>query len=235
VLDLLYDRYLLMGDQRSFENMRVAAGHGAYFAIGSAPKPGADKVGGSLGRSQGWSLRTLARYYDLTGDKRAGEPVKEAIKAYEPLIGKAPLWFANDELAHASDWFTHIFTRGMAMIALATGDPKAIEICKSLAEGKEKPSAGSITYGKQTPTDAKYFSTLFAVLYHLTGEQKYNEPLGGGWRMRWRVPGAQAMLGLRAVYVNDDWDGLQRHRIKQERRRLYPYRALVQRIRKNAA
>ena len=53
--------------------------------------------------------------------------------------------------------------------------------------------------------------------------------------MRWRVPGAQAMLDLRAVYLNEDWDGFQVHRIKQERRRLYPYRSLVQRIRKNAA
>jgi hypothetical protein len=53
--------------------------------------------------------------------------------------------------------------------------------------------------------------------------------------MHWRVPGAQAMLDLRAVYINGNWDALQRHRIEQERRRLYPYRPLVQRIRKNAA
>jgi len=53
--------------------------------------------------------------------------------------------------------------------------------------------------------------------------------------MRWRTEGAQAMLDLRAVYLNDDWDAFQRHRIKQERRRLYPYLRKVQRDWRNAA
>jgi hypothetical protein len=47
--------------------------------------------------------------------------------------------------------------------------------------------------------------------------------------MRWRVPGAQAMLNLRAVYINGDWDTFQNHRIKAERCRLYPYLPLVRR------
>ena len=53
--------------------------------------------------------------------------------------------------------------------------------------------------------------------------------------MRWRVPGAQAMLDLRAVHINDDWDAFQQYRIKEERCRLYPYRSLVRRKRKKAA
>lgn len=43
------------------------------------------------------------------------------------------------------------------------------------------------------------------------------------------------MLDLRTVYINGDWEASQQHRIKQERRRLYPYRSLVQRKRRNAA
>jgi hypothetical protein len=35
--------------------------------------------------------------------------------------------------------------------------------------------------------------------------------------------------------VNGDWDRFQEHRIEQERRRLYPYRALVLEIRTKAA
>jgi hypothetical protein len=174
-LDLLYDRYLLFGDQRAFENMRVVAGHGGFFALGTAPRPTAQKVGGSLGRSQGWSWRALERYWELTGDPRADQLLKAVIRAYEPLIGKAPLWFADDPLAHASDWFTQIFSRAAAMTALHTGDPKALDICKSLAEGKEKPSAGSVTYGRQSRIDARQFSALFAVLYHLTGDEKYRD------------------------------------------------------------
>jgi len=53
--------------------------------------------------------------------------------------------------------------------------------------------------------------------------------------MRWRTPGAQAMLHLRAVYLNDNWDALQKHRIEQERRRLYPYLSLVRRKQRKAA
>ncbi|MHC4916079.1 MAG: hypothetical protein ACYTGB_11380, partial [Planctomycetota bacterium] len=177
VLDLLYDRYLLYGDVRSLENMRIAAGHGGYFAINYAPKPGAEKFGRSLGRSNGWSWRTLERYWELTGEERAGEMLKEVIKRYEPCIGKENLWFRDDRSAHASDWFTQILTRAAAMTALHTGDPKMLEICKALAAGKEKAQPGSVTYGKQKQIDARQFSTLFAVLYHLTGEEKYKKPL----------------------------------------------------------
>jgi hypothetical protein len=53
--------------------------------------------------------------------------------------------------------------------------------------------------------------------------------------MRWSIPGAQAMLDLRAVYLNDDWEAFQQHHIEQERQRLYPYRSQVQRKRKKAA
>jgi len=53
--------------------------------------------------------------------------------------------------------------------------------------------------------------------------------------MRWCVPGAQAMLDLRAVYLNGDWDAFQEHRITQERRRLYTYRSQLLRMRKKVA
>jgi hypothetical protein len=47
--------------------------------------------------------------------------------------------------------------------------------------------------------------------------------------MRWCIPGAQAMLDLRAVYLNDHWDLFQEYRIAEERRRLYPYLSLIRR------
>jgi hypothetical protein len=52
--------------------------------------------------------------------------------------------------------------------------------------------------------------------------------------MRWCVPGAQAILDLRAVYVNGDWDAFQAHRADQERARLYPYRSEILQIRSKA-
>lgn len=42
--------------------------------------------------------------------------------------------------------------------------------------------------------------------------------------MSWTRPGAQAMLGLRCTYLNDDWDSFIEYRIERETKRLYPDR-----------
>jgi hypothetical protein len=41
--------------------------------------------------------------------------------------------------------------------------------------------------------------------------------------MRWKVPGAEAMLELRAIEANGDWDAFQSYRIDSENKRLYPH------------
>ena len=46
--------------------------------------------------------------------------------------------------------------------------------------------------------------------------------------MRWRVPGAKAILKLRGVYLNDDWESFQQFRIESNCRELYPYRDFIQ-------
>lgn len=40
-------------------------------------------------------------------------------------------------------------------------------------------------------------------------------------RMRWTVEGAQAMLHVRALYLNGQWEDFLEHRIGQEQTRLY--------------
>ena len=45
--------------------------------------------------------------------------------------------------------------------------------------------------------------------------------------MRWRTEGAQAMLDLRAVFLNDDWEEFQQSRIEENDCKLYPYKELV--------
>jgi hypothetical protein len=42
--------------------------------------------------------------------------------------------------------------------------------------------------------------------------------------MRWVVEGAQALLHLRAVYLNGDWKDYINYRVEQEQVRLYPYK-----------
>ena len=53
--------------------------------------------------------------------------------------------------------------------------------------------------------------------------------------MRWRVEGAQAMLELRAMRLNEQWDAFNHHRAEQEQQRLYPFRPFVNRAWKKAA
>jgi hypothetical protein len=48
--------------------------------------------------------------------------------------------------------------------------------------------------------------------------------------MRWKVPGAQAMLELRAISINGDWAEFQRFRIERENNRLYPHKHVVEQI-----
>jgi hypothetical protein len=42
--------------------------------------------------------------------------------------------------------------------------------------------------------------------------------------MRWRTSGAQAILDLRAVYLNGDWSSFHKYMIRREQKRLYPNR-----------
>jgi hypothetical protein len=46
--------------------------------------------------------------------------------------------------------------------------------------------------------------------------------------MRWKVPGAQAMLHLRSIHANGDWEAFQQFRIEAETKRLYPHAAVLQ-------
>ena len=39
--------------------------------------------------------------------------------------------------------------------------------------------------------------------------------------MRWKIPGAEAMLELRTIDTNGDWDVFQKYRIDSENKRLY--------------
>lgn len=55
-----------------------------------------------------------------------------------------------------------------------------------------------------------------------------------GTGMRWRIPGAQAILSLRAVYINDDWDAFQTYRIRTQTQDLYPDRPFIRRLYRKA-
>ena len=45
--------------------------------------------------------------------------------------------------------------------------------------------------------------------------------------MHWTIPGAQAMLDVRSLYISGLWEEYQDYRIQRETKRLYPHRQLV--------
>lgn len=53
--------------------------------------------------------------------------------------------------------------------------------------------------------------------------------------MHWQTEGAQAILDLRAVYLNGDWEEFQQYRIETERAKLYPHREEILAKHKKAA
>ena len=175
VLDLNYDRYLLFGDQRAFENLRIIAAHGAYFAWDHKPV---------VTRAQGWGWRALFRYWELTGDETARTNIGKILDTYSPLIDKPPLICGS--IKKPNWWFTTIFSRAVAMTALHTRDPQALALAKTLAVGKEKK--------------ARSLSALHAVLYHLTGDKKYRDLVVGPGGSPKRSLSAGGYL-----YVCDHW------------------------------
>ena len=48
--------------------------------------------------------------------------------------------------------------------------------------------------------------------------------------MRWKVPGAQAMLHLRAISASGDWESFQQFRVNSENQRLYPNKRAIESI-----
>ncbi|MCG3181956.1 MAG: hypothetical protein BIFFINMI_04402 [Phycisphaerae bacterium] len=156
-IDLLYDRYLLFGDVRCYENMRIGAAHGGYFS-----GRGGSWADGWPWRANGWGMRALFRYWDLTGDKEAEACLRDVIATHAKHIGTKDFICHNDvRKAEINWWFTNIYCRGVSMMALHTGDPKMLELLKTLAAGKE--------------AHARNVPALFAVLYHLTGDEKYKK------------------------------------------------------------
>jgi len=121
---------------------------------------------------------------------------------------------------------------------------------RKLLEGKVNRVIGGIRQmaTKRDLPDSKWNKVEDCLMYFAAHSQymKYDEYLAAGYPigsgvvegacrhlvkdrmeqagMRWRLAGAQAILNLRAIYVNDDWEEFHADRIRTEQRKLYPYK-----------
>jgi len=119
-LDEVYDLYCITGDDRAFRSMRTIADHGMALSTLS-PRPR------RVYRKEGWCIRALARYYDLTGDQR-----------YEPHLREAmdQMWADVDKAGpHGrGTWCQAIYARGAAAAWLASGDERMRDLAIGCAD-----------------------------------------------------------------------------------------------------
>ena len=111
---------------------------------------------------------------------------------------------------------------------------------KSMIADLRRRSTRTKLRGKKRET----LDQLTSYLEHNLYRMKYDEYLGAGYPiatgviegacrhlvkdrmersgMRWKIPGAQAMLTLRAIHASGDWEQFLTFRMKHETKRLYP-------------
>jgi hypothetical protein len=114
-----------------------------------------------------------------------------------------------------------------------------------------------LTKGKYSASKRKTLNTVIKYMDNKRSYMRYDEYLAEGYPigsgvvegacghivkdrmegsgMRWSVPGAQSMLDLRCIYLNDNWSAFQTHRIQQRTCNMYPYRDLIQKSYKDSA
>jgi hypothetical protein len=114
-------------------------------------------------------------------------------------------------------------------VGYVIGGFKQMGVKNKLSKTKQKKLNAAITYLENNRAFMKYDAYLAA-----------GYPIGSGvvegacrhvvkdrmeqTGMHWRVPGAQAILHLRALYINGDWDSFQQYRIERQCQKLYPYK-----------
>jgi len=117
-------------------------------------------------------------------------------------------------------------------VGYVIGGIKQMRVKNKLSKNKREKLDAAITYLENNRRFMKYDEFLSA-----------GYPLGSGvvegacrhvvkdrmeqTGMHWRIPGAQSILHLRALYLNGDWKSFQHYRIQKQCQRLYPYKRQI--------
>ncbi|KKK98691.1 hypothetical protein LCGC14_2640220, partial [marine sediment metagenome] len=164
-LDELYDLYCLFGDNRALAASRNAAAVGGAFTAFR---------GGQVSRLNGWSMRTLLRYLDLTGDKECMPYVARSMRNSWQLARKHRHHAKVPTVSAGTDyegWFNNIFGRSVILAYRVTGDENMRDLALGMAKGR---AAEKLRY-----------PTLTAFAYDQTGDKSYRydkpEQFGRYW------------------------------------------------------
>jgi hypothetical protein len=190
-LDEVYDLYLLTGDDRARRCMATIAAHAAI----SATLKYAPSVRRRPRRLEGWTIRTLARYYELTGEKRFEPYLREGIEQIWHDVNKA-----GPADPKGGNWYLGIYARGAVNAYRAIDDERMRDLaigCADWAMTYEVNPEHGYAYqqfpdpwnhepaerGKVLPEEFKkywfsdwcngYMLAMFAFAYQETGQSKY--------------------------------------------------------------
>ena len=194
-LDEVYDLYLLTGDDRALRCMRTIADHGIILAT-VAPRPR------RVYRREGWCLRAVARYYDITGDKRYEPYLRESMDQVWADVNKAGAW--GPEVGLGS-WYEAIYARGAITAWLVTGDERMRDLAIGCADWEmayevtpkgypgavkkippwtltpQERTGPDVGYGMCPPWANGFLIDPFAFAYHQTGDKKYLAAMEFAW------------------------------------------------------
>jgi len=193
-LDEVYDLYLMTGDDRALRCMRTIADHGIAWVL---LRPGKRQVY----RDEGWCMRTLMRYYELTGDPRYEPYVRKVIDRIWRDVNKA-----GPITGRGGTWYQAIYARGCITAWRATGDERMRDLALGCADwgmtyevttkgypapGKPKPwlltpeqrVGPKWQRGMCPPWANGYHIDLYAWAYQQTGDKKYLDAMDFAWKM----------------------------------------------------
>jgi hypothetical protein len=148
-------------------------------------------------------------------------------------LWKAAYCFHKEGSPEATAFVTDRLTRMLeGKIGYVIGGLKQMATKQGLSQYKKKELTKTLTYFQNNRKYMKYNEYLRAgypigsgvvegACRHLVKDRM---ELTG---MRWRVAGAQAILKLRAVSLNDDWEAFQQDYREESCRKLYPYRDFI--------
>jgi hypothetical protein len=192
-------------------------------------------------RAGAW-VRPLVCLYD------GQESLWEARRRYLPSAGVDIL-----DLLHVTPrlWqAAHLFHREGSAAAEAFVRQRCLRVLQGEIAGVLQGLRKMGTAHGLTGSRKKALAQLCGYLEKNRGRMRYDEYLAAGYPiasgviegacrhlvrdrmeragMHWTPAGAQAMLDVRSVHVDGDWDAYQAYRIERETAKLYPHRHLVE-------
>jgi hypothetical protein len=165
-------------------------------------------------------------------------PQENAVDILDLMHGTPRLWEA-----------AHVFHREGSAEVVPFVRARVLQVLQGKVESVIRGLRRLGAHHKITGSKKKTLQRICAYLWKNRHRMKYDEYLKAGYPiasgviegacrhlvkdrmeragMHWTIEGAQAMLDLRSIHVNGNWQAYQAYRLESEMERLYPHREVV--------